>query len=535
MQSARLTYLSAVTMSPQESIMSPQMNQQRSKITVIIPSNDSISSFKTKPFYSPVTWNEVMGQVAEKLSWEKLNNPEYAEDGSNTLENLSMNIFTIDKVLEMYQQQGEKDKDNLDFGSDVVLLVGLTESTSPEVLSKEALKKFAANSKAVVPLECSGVLFNELEKYGDYTPLDPLEPVLQIYDGLIKGRRFKDRSLQDITADLWERKSSGDILFMALVLIDAFSDISIKSVKSVTNTESTSFSQLSCMVGNCRKEIVDCLSDPECKAALDCLNNCKGNDQVCSYRCITSHETVKFEKFALCILQKNNCMGNTAVAPVYPDPQPMTMFRGQPLTHEAAEGIFVGHLEPRENENNLLLEPAAEMVPWSWKVVCGQNPAYDYFSNQHQIFYFDKRSKSTMWYDPVFKVVTLKGVPVWRRRHYRVKRAEEPGTFYFSVLDNGVTSKEYWRILDCADDLSWAVFYYTGAAAAAGSSYSGALVVTKDGSWPLMSENGDSESALTAARISKAVGIGGIKMWELFEVTNTVAADDAGSPPLGIN
>ena len=46
-----------------------------------------------------------------------------------------------------------------------------------------------------------------------------------------------------------------------------------------------------------------------------------------------------------------------------------------------------------------------------------------------------------MWYDPVFKVVTLDGREVWRRRHYRVKRADRVGTFYFSVLDNGVTSK----------------------------------------------------------------------------------------------
>ena len=42
-----------------------------------------------------------------------------------------------------------------------------------------------------------------------------------------------------------------------------------------------------------------------------------------------------------------------------------------------------------------------------------------------------------------------------RRRHYRVRRRESPGTFDFSVLDNGVRSDEYWRIVDCADDLSW--------------------------------------------------------------------------------
>jgi len=70
------------------------------------------------------------------------------------------------------------------------------------------------------------------------------------------------------------------------------------------------------------------------------------------------------------------------------------------------------------------------------------------------------------------------------------------------VVDNGVVSNEFWRILDCDDDLKWAgdgidrllccvtllisffpflVFYYSGAASAAGTSYTGALVVTKDG------------------------------------------------------
>ena len=41
------------------------------------------------------------------------------------------------------------------------------------------------------------------------------------------------------------------------------------------------------------------------------------------------------------------------------------------------------------------------------------------------------------WYDPVFKVETIDGEIVWRHRHYRVKRAKKPGTFIFSVLDNG--------------------------------------------------------------------------------------------------
>ena len=43
------------------------------------------------------------------------------------------------------------------------------------------------------------------------------------------------------------------------------------------------------------------------------------------------------------------------------------------------------------------------------------------------------------------QVKTLDGRLVWRRRHYRVRRAKQPGTFNFSVLDNGVISKEFWR------------------------------------------------------------------------------------------
>ena len=56
---------------------------------------------------------------------------------------------------------------------------------------------------------------------------------------------------------------------------------------------------------------------------------------------------------------------------------------------------------------------------------------------------------------------------------------QAPGTFYFSVLDNGVTSSEFWRIVDCADNLSWALFYYAGAASVVGLTYRGAVLVSR--------------------------------------------------------
>lgn len=43
---------------------------------------------------------------------------------------------------------------------------------------------------------------------------------------------------------------------------------------------------------------------------------------------------------------------------------------------------------------------------------------------------------------------------------------------------------EYWRIVHCEDDLSWALFYYAGAASAAGQVYTGAILATPDGAWP---------------------------------------------------
>ena len=76
------------------------------------------------------------------------------------------------------------------------------------------------------------------------------------------------------------RKSSDDLLFMILVLIDSFSDVKIKSVQSVTSTDQTGPKQLLSMCKNCAKEMFDCLSDESCRKALNCLNSCKGNDQV---------------------------------------------------------------------------------------------------------------------------------------------------------------------------------------------------------------------------------------------------------------
>ena len=139
-----------------------------------------------------------------------------------------------------------------------------------------------------------------------------------------------------------------------------------------------------------------------------------------------------------------------------PNPPPMTTFQGSSLTHEVADGLFVGWLENTKAE---MKNRPSNLAPSSWRVFAGKNPAYDYFPCQFQLFYPGK-AKGSFWYQPVFKVLTLDGRKVWRQRLYRVGRDVAPGTYFLSVLDNGVTSLERWSIVDCDDGLEWCVFYY---------------------------------------------------------------------------
>jgi hypothetical protein len=92
-------------------------------------------------------------------------------------------------------------------------------------------------------------------------------------------------------------------------------------------------------------------------------------------------------------------------------------------------------------------------------VISGQNPAYDQFPCQYQLFYRGK-AKGSFWHEPVFQVKTLEGKVVWRRRKYRIERSKILGTFYFSVLDNGVISNEFWTIVNVSDGFCWGLFHY---------------------------------------------------------------------------
>ncbi|MCD9641756.1 Vitamin D3 receptor [Datura stramonium] len=149
------------------------------------------------------------------------------------------------------------------------------------------------------------------------------------------------------------------------------------------------------------------------------------------------------------------------------------------------------------------LQPCrSRRLDWSWRVVAGQNPAYDQFPCQYQLFYQGK-ARGSFWYEPFFQVRMLEGYLVWRWHKYRVKRGKVPETFHFSVLDNGVVSNEFWTTVDVSDDLSWGLFHYHGAAQVAGQSYTGAVLVSPDGQYPAEREKERLVSALDGCGIKE--------------------------------
>lgn len=55
------------------------------------------------------------------------------------------------------------------------------------------------------------------------------------------------------------------------------------------------------------------------------------------------------------------------------------------------------------------------------------------------------------------------------------------GAYLLSTLDNGVVSSESWHIIDAADDLSFVLLHYKGAARVVGQRYRGAVLGSRTG------------------------------------------------------
>lgn len=480
----------------------PASPEARADVLFVVPDRETLSPFgATSPLPSP-PWAAVATQLAARLP--------------NLDERIRARVVTQAELLDS------------PVPADVIIALAVNDAA--------ALERASASAKpaAVVCHACSAEA--SLVGYaGAFAARDASAPLGRLLRAVAPwGAQASGERFFSSAQKLLGRLSSEDALFAVLLLLHRLGVLDIAVVRSDINPSwekgplrnAREFAQ---MVRCCGPQIFAAISDPVSKQAIDLLNAVDLRDQVGSYRVIVSYETPLLEDFSLCILQQNNCFGCDAPILTKPEVPLLKAWRGRPLDAQAASEIFVGHLD------HPAASAAASRLPWSWKVVCGANPAYDSFPQQHQIFYptgagagagADEASsaagaagggggKGALWYDPVFLVETIDNRLIWCKRHYRCTprkvRGQSAGAWTFSTLDNGIVSLEHWSTVDVADDLSWAVFHYSGAARRAGQSYQGALLCSADGLWPAHAREGPEFE-----RVRSALRKCGLELWELY-------------------
>ena len=258
---------------------------------VSIVSPCATSFFQQKPSGKEVPWMDVLQEISSKIAWESKNDKYDRSAGE-----LDLKVLTDEEFFKAYQ-------DNIAGSSpvDIVLLVGLDESLQDADLVN-SIQRFIARATVVCVHDCSPS-YLKYQKFGQYIPpyntasdahlgaetssccgssmssgaqlrsdsndsnsaaqqnqhdtteefhteLDDLPPqtvtAFQNWlEKITKAPRYKHRQLYQVTNDMWGRRSKDDILFMVLVLVDAFTQFPVKSVKAVTSSDVTTFAQVS--------------------------------------------------------------------------------------------------------------------------------------------------------------------------------------------------------------------------------------------------------------------------------------------------
>jgi VDE lipocalin domain len=414
--------------------------------------------------------------------------------------------------------------------ADIVLAYGLDDAGELQVARSvfAARRQTSSNGNTICQMciDCAESLPELVGPYDASSMTSTLSAAVLPWSHVASGRRLHEKM-----TDLFQRGTTDDFCGAIVLFLNRF----VTPIDWVRYSTAATWEKgvvqnaqelynLATICGDC---LGPCVQDTSCRTCLTKLTQVDPRDQALSYRTIVSYESDLLTKFSLCAFTKHNVFQCAATIPTIPAVPPLTTWRDQPITEEVARSLLVGHLSGEESAPSGTVPSDV-----SWKVACGANVAYDQFPCQNQLFYPSSSSSGgktnkLMWYDPVFRVQTLDGRNIWCKRHYRVRQLDEnPATFRLSVSDNGVTSDEFWTIVGAADDLSWIVFHYAGAAKAVGLRYLGGLLCTPDGNMP---------KAADLPAIWQCFRTAGIQPWELYVVDNrvdTADAMDAGPPPL---
>lgn len=480
----------------------------------------------TSPLPNP-SWWQVAQQLAKRL-------PHFVNVQEEDDNNYLLVTDAIDLRVGTDGNSDQQQQLQLDPNTNIVVVLGVQTVEEQKRLEQLLVPSISETTKNLDAVLCDPTCAPEVLDYrfaGSYAANGPgwqaLANRVAPFSELASHQRLLEKA--DL---LLGRKSSEDYLFAILFVLHSLvmpidvvkSDINPSWEKGVLRN----IQEFRTMVQCCGPEIQAALTHPQSKQAIDLLNDLDLRDQVGSYRVIVSNETPQLEDFTLCILQQNNCFQCDSPILQQPKVPLIEKWRGKPVDAMAARQILLGHLDHPD-------AAVSTKADYSWKIVVGANPAYDAFPMQHQIFYPSggagkgKTSNGGMWYDPVFCVETLDGELVWCKRHYRctprkhwssnssrstssTEQQGRAGAWTLTTLDNGMVSEEHWTTVDAADDLTWAVLHYSGAARRAGQSYVGALLCTADGKWPTAAAPGTPEWK----RIERAFANCDLELWELF-------------------
>lgn len=473
-------------------------------VALLVPTSlMTISKFGSKSPISPPSYIEVAQQLVRKIR--------HFSDGR-----IIAQIISPDDI--------STTSSSLSISSDALFAIGLTSPSDIQYLSQifRERRNLGRRSSCQFAIDCGTNRYEPI--VGPYDAANP-SPIVSLAPWLdvASGKRLVEQMSR-----LFDEYSTDEFALATMLHFNQFSGYKVPWVEHTIDVTwekgpIRNAKELVGMITKCGSCIAACLSDDNCSACIKALDKIDTRDQVSSYRTIVSYESKLLQDFTLCILTKNDVFGCRAVIPTLPEVTPVATWRGKEMTTELSRQIMIGHLSGVAAESS---PEGSRRLDVSWKVSCGANAAYDQFPSQNQLFYPTGSGSKDLWYDPVFRVETIDGRNVWCKRHYRVRCGKVPGTFRFTVLDNGVTSDEFWTIIGAADDLSWVLFHYAGAAAAVGQRYIGGLLCTPNGSLPAPEDLDEIWRIFRSAEIEP---------WELFVVDNnetTSGALAAGPPPL---
>lgn len=488
-------------------------------VVLVVPSTSQPrrSQFGTRSPVDPPTFRQAAEQLAKKLSYycqeddengTKRSNFRCSVESADAIQHPDAAVLiamgldaTTTTEEEKYNRSSEKDDDDDDLSK-------VRRVFDDRRRNHDRMCHFA--------IDCQDATLPAM--VGPYDTAVQQLPLLLPWTQLASAQRLHDQM-----QDLFQRWTTDDFCYAVTLFLNQY----VAPVDWVRHrTDATwekgpwrNIQEFYAMATQCGPCLQACLQDEQCRTCLSELTRVDPRDQVNSYRTIVSYESDLLTNVSLCMFTKKNIFQCHARIPTQPVVPPLARWRGQPVTPEVGRQLLKGHWSPGD--------PFAV----SWKVACGANVAYDQFPNQNQLFYSPSSpgaSSRTMWYDPVFRVETLDGRHVWCKRHYRVQQqTSNAATFRLSVSDNGVTSDEFWTIVGAADDLSWIVFHYAGAAKTIGQRYLGGLLCTADGSLPA--------NSVLEKDIWPCIRAAGMEPWELYPVDNrndTPGAIAAGPPPL---